>query len=118
LSNIDLQFDHLIPNRVYTAWVGWVNENGGGFEFGPLGGVPSAFSSDDLGKAQFKRILDYCPLLLLNEGRTQIIKIVIAMHSDHRVYGAVPALLGRGFLGGTTSHSHLEFNFLGTVLGN
>lgn len=116
-SYVSLELKKLLPDRVYTVWVGSVKKgNLQGFDLGPFGGSPSSFTTDLSGNAIFNRYVNYCPVIPFDSATKQVLRFVVALHSDHMIYGSVPSLLGRGLLGGTVSHNHLEFNFVGSKL--
>ena len=54
----------------------------------PLGGVPNAFVPNKYGSGRFDRVLDFCPL----DEDSPMLEIVLALHTDGSVFGAVPAM--------------------------
>jgi hypothetical protein len=104
-SSVLLELSGLIPNRLYTAW---------GVFSGPmpipiaLGGAPCVFVTNNRGSATFQRVLNFCPLRP-TPGQPQFLFIEILYHSDHQVYGLVPALPMAGLHIGAVVHTQLEF---------
>ena len=101
---------------MYTAWAIWLILDGsdpGPRPFPmPFGGAPNAFITDKEGSATFKRALNFCPWDAAEEGvgENRLIGIGVHLHSDHALYGSIPAPFAGGLLPGTVLHSHLGWN--------
>lgn len=112
MGSVTLRMKHLVPNRLYTVWGAVVRENN--FPINqPLGGAPSAFTTNGDGNALFKRELNFCPLEFNEQVRAQLAWVMVVLHTDHMAYGGVfsPDLVG--LFGGTVAHVHMEFHLLG-----
>ncbi len=114
-GHVRLMMRNLIPNRLYTVWGAVVNSDGR-ISNPPLGGAPSAFVTNDRGRANFIRELNFCPLDVVDEVNAQLMFIAVILHSDHMAYGAVFGLDELGFFGGSHSHDHMAFPLLGTEI--
>ena len=86
-AQIRIKFRGLVPNALYTLWA-FMDLPGGGIGLKPLGGVPNAIVSNAKGKGSFERILNFCPL----DDDSPLFDIVLALHTDGSVFGAVPAM--------------------------
>lgn len=74
-----------------------------------------AFITDDKGRGQLERALNFCPLKAAQEGIEghRLLSIITHLHSDHILYGGVPIPTATGFPPGTVLHVQLEWNFPG-----
>lgn len=111
-GTIELRMKNLIPNRVYTVWSANVSAAAGPFNQ-PLGGAPSAVTTDEKGSARFFREFNFCPLEVEEELQAQMIWIMVVLHSDHMAYGGVFAPNADSLFGGTVAHVHLHFPLTG-----
>lgn len=110
-SEMVIELEHLLPNSLYTIWGIF---GGGPVALTPLGGVPNVVATDDNGVGRVRRILNWCPLNP-KEGDRPLLWISIAFHSDHAVYGNVPAPYN--WPEGLIHHTQLQFFIAATVLG-
>ncbi len=111
-NSIELRMKYLIPNRIYTVWSANASSYIGPFNQ-PLAGAPSAVTSDEKGNARFKRELNFCPLEAEEIAQTQMMWIMMVLHTDHMTYGGVFAPNSDSLFGGTVAHVHLHFPLLG-----
>ena len=86
-ARIRMKFRGLVPNALYTLW-GFMELPGGDIAPRALGGVPNAFVPSANGSGTFDRILNFCPLA----EDSPMLHIVLALHTDGSVFGAVPAM--------------------------
>jgi hypothetical protein len=86
-ARIRMKFRGLVPNALYTLWA-FMELPGGGIGPLPLGGVPNAFVPDAKGRGRFARTLNFCPMA----EDSPLFDIVLALHTDGSVFGAVPAM--------------------------
>lgn len=86
-ARIRMKFRNLVPNALYTVW-GFMALPEGGVGPRPLGGVPNAFVPNRYGSGSFDRVLDFCPM----DEDSPLLDIVLALHTDGSVFGAVPAM--------------------------
>ena len=86
-AQIRMKFRGLVPNALSSLW-GFMDLPGGGIAPKPLGGVPNAFVPGANGKGSFERTLNFCPL----DDDSPLFDIVLALHTDGSVFGAVPAM--------------------------
>jgi len=109
-SSVRLQFRRLIPNGLYSVWVGFQTNFGGSpfLGIGPLGGVPNAFTADDDGRATFERQLNFCPIDL-GPNDAPVVVVDVVFHSNQQLYGARPSLPRVSVFSGAVSHSQLNF---------
>ncbi len=113
--SIELRMKHLIPNRVYSVWSANASSYIGPFNQ-PLAGAPSAVTTDEKGNARFQRELNFCPLEADEISKTQMMWIMVVLHTDHMAYGGVFAPNSDSLFGGTVAHVHLHFPLLGSLL--
>lgn len=115
LPSVHFRFRSLIPNAIYSVWMGVQTEfNGNPFlGIAPFGGVPNAFTTDARGDATFERVLNFCPL---NPGPDDapVVVVDVVYHSDQNLYGGRPSLPRVKFMSGAISHSQLNFLVSGT----
>jgi len=111
-STVDIKMKHLVPNRLYTVWSANVNAKIGPFNQ-PVGGAPSAFTSDERGNGRFKRRLSYCPLMPVEDVQTQMLWMMVLLHTDHMAYGGVFAPNRDSLFGGTVAHVQLHIPLTG-----
>ncbi len=100
MSKVKMKIKGLLPNSVYTVWQ--FNLSG---PPGPFGGIPSVFVTDRKGKASMERMLPFN----INEVASNLL---VAYHSDHRVYGGTPSEVRPQ--GGPDLHFQLIFDIAGT----
>jgi len=100
MSKVKMKIKGLLPNSLYGVWQ--FNQAGG--PPGPFGGIPNIFVTDAKGNATMKRTLPFD----LNE---VVDNLLIAYHSDHRVYGGTPSVVRPQ--GGPDLHFQLIFNVKG-----
>jgi hypothetical protein len=86
-ARIRIKFRGLVPNALYTLW-GFMELPEGGVGPRPLGGVPNAFVPNANGSGSFDRALNFCPLA----DDSPLLDIVLALHTDGSIFGAVPAM--------------------------
>jgi len=86
-ARLRMKFRGLVPNALYTVW-GFMELPGGGVAPRPLGGVPNAFVPSKNGSGSFDRELNFCPF----GEDSPLLHIVLALHTDGSVFGAVPAM--------------------------
>lgn len=86
-ARIRMKFRNLVPNALYTLW-GFMALPEGGVGPRPLGGVPNVFVPNKYGSGRFDRVLDFCPM----DEDSPLFDIVLALHTDGSVFGAVPAM--------------------------
>lgn len=113
-ATLKITVKNLIPNRAYTVWAMWHKANGSIFPQ-PFGGSPNAFITDKKGNATMERELNFSPLEAAQESieGNRLLSVITHLHSDHILYGAIPAPTGTGLPPGTVLHMHLEWNFPG-----
>jgi len=99
-SKVKMRVKGLLPNSLYGVWQ--FNQAGG--PPGPFGGIPNIFVTDSKGNATMKRIVPFN----MNE---IVDNLLIAYHSDHRVYGGTPSLVRPR--GGPDLHFQLIFDVVG-----
>lgn len=97
MSKVKMKIRGLLPNSLYGVWQ--FNQAGG--PPGPWGGIPNIFITDARGNATMKRTLPFN----INE---VVDNLLIAYHSDHRVYGGTPSLVRPR--GGPDLHFQLIFD--------
>lgn len=104
----------LVPHRAYTVWAMWYLSSGRIFPQ-PFGGAPNGYITDEDGNADYRRTLNFCPMIAAREGidGSRLLSIITHLHSDHVLYGAVPVPSGAGLPPGTVGHMQLEWNFPG-----
>lgn len=109
-NSVNFDFRHLIPNGLYSVWVGFQTNFGGNpfLGIGPLGGVPNAFTADGDGRATFERQLNFCPINL-GPNDSPVVVVDVVFHSNQQLYGARPSLPRVSVFGGAVSHSQLNF---------
>ena len=102
----------LVPNRLYTVWVLWLDPSGPKMIPVPLGGAPNVIITDNRGDCTLERDLNFCPVDAAKDGvdGKRLAEIGVHLHSDHAAYGPVPAPLAAGFPPGTVLHEHLTFD--------
>ena len=110
---VKLTLSGLIPRRIYTVWGFFETEDKTlpFNDFGPiraLGGVSNAVVADEFGRAEFKRLLNFCPMAL-KEGEVPLSTVFVYFHSDQAVYGAVMSHPGAGRYPGASGHVQLHF---------
>ena len=88
-ARIRMKFRNLVPNALYTLW-GFMALPDGSVGPRPLGGVPNTFVPDEHGSGSFSRTLNFCP----TDEDSPLLDIVLALHTDASVFGAVPAMAG------------------------
>jgi len=99
MSKVKLKIKGLLPNSLYGVWQ--FNLAG---PPGPFGGIPNIFVTDAKGNATMKRMLPF--------DMNQIVdNLLIAYHSDHRVYGGTPSEVRPQ--GGPDLHFQLIFDVQG-----
>ncbi len=86
-AQIRIKFRNLVPHALYTLWAIMALPDGG-VAPRPLGGVPNAFVPDERGSGSFSRTLNFCP----TDEDSPLMNIVLALHTDASVFGAVPAM--------------------------
>ncbi len=96
-SKVKMKIKGLLPNSMYGVWQ--FNQAGG--PPGPWGGIPNIFVTDAKGNATMMRMLPFN----IND---VVDNLLIAYHSDHRVYGGTPSLVRPQ--GGPDLHFQLIFN--------
>ncbi len=114
-ATVELRMKNLVPNRSYTIWSGNMNSVTVTFNQ-PLGGAPSAVTSDEDGKARFFRELNFCPLDIVDNAdgsQSQMLFIMVLFHSDHHTYGGIFAPNSDSRFGGTVAHVQLHFPIVG-----
>jgi len=100
MSKVKMIIKGLLPNSLYGVWQ--FNQAGG--PPGPFGGIPNIFVTDAKGNATMKRTLPF--------NMNQVVdNLLIAYHSDHRVYGGTPSLVRPQ--GGPDLHFQLIFDVQG-----
>jgi len=108
-SSVEMKFQSLIPNRLYTVWAIF---GGTAVTAQPLGGAPNVFVTDAWGDAKLDRVLNFCPLEVL-PGQRPLLLIEIFFHADNQNYGAVPDLAFAGrdlsLFAGAIRFAHLDF---------
>ena len=114
-SEINIVVRNLIPNRVYTVWSANVSAELGPFNQ-PLGGAPSVIVTDENGNGKFKRELNFCPLEPVDEVQSQMLWIMVVLHSDHMAYGGVFTTNEKSLFGGTVAHVHLHIPLTGRAV--
>ncbi len=94
VGHVDIQFENLVPNGLYTMWhdfaiwpptdpfIGFYDT-----PFGARDGSENAFVADAEGNAHFVRTITPCLQL---SGEQLISELAIAWHSDGRTHGHVP----------------------------
>lgn len=104
-GKIDLSFQNLVPNGVYTMWhdfMVWPPTQPfiGTYDlpFGARDGSENAFVADDDGNARFVRTIKPCLQL---SGEHLVSDLAIAWHSDGATYGPLPGEFS------TKTHVHL-----------
>lgn len=110
-AKFEIKVRDMVPNRAYTAWAVWYRPDGTvGAQ--PFGGTPNAWITNDRGDATLKRELNFCPTTAAREGIDgfRLLTIVTHLHSDHILYGALPAPTGLGLPAGTVTHTQLMFD--------
>ena len=110
-NSVTVNVKSLVPNRLYTVWVLWLDPSGPKMIPVPLGGAPNVIITNNLGDGTLVRDLNFCPVDAAKEGvdGKRLAEIGIHLHSDHAAYGPVPAPLAAGFPPGTVLHEHLTF---------
>jgi hypothetical protein len=108
-SDVSLRLEHMIPNGLFTVWFNFlIDSDGDGVEDrvggGPMGGVPNVIVTDEVGRARFRRVLNFCPI---EDEKFKILNV--AYHSDADAFGAAADLPLGGLPGGTTVHASLQF---------
>jgi hypothetical protein len=86
-AQIDMKFRNLVPHALYTLW-GITALPDGGIAPRPLGGVPNVLVPSERGSGSFSRTLNFCP----TDEDSPLLSIVLALHTDASVFGAVPAM--------------------------
>lgn len=105
-AEVNLQFDNLVPNSVYTLWcVALVYPTFELIEEYPCGapdGADNTFSSDDTGQGQIQMTMDAFP-----PSTDEIVyELAIAYHSDDLTHGPVVGERGKN------AHVHMIYDFL------
>lgn len=94
LARLELTYEHLVPNGVYTVWCTRTtfppNSNVVDTACGAADGSQNAFVADVQGNGRFTLDLD---TLLVSTAETVSV-IAIAYHSDGKTYGAYPGDFG------------------------
>lgn len=113
-AKLDIRVRDLLPNRAYTVWAMWYLAEGRIIPQ-PYGGVPNGYITDAHGDADFERKLNFCPMQAARYGieGNRLLSIITHLHSDHVLYGAIPAPSAAGLPPGTVTHMQLEWNFPG-----
>ena len=111
-NSVRVDVKDLVPNRLYTVWVLWLDPAGPKMIPVALGGAPNVIITDQRGYGSLERDLNFCPVDAALEGvdGKRLAEIGVHLHSDHAAYGPVPAPLAAGFPPGTVLHEHLTFN--------
>jgi len=99
MSKVKMKIKGLLPNSVYTVWQ--FNLAG---PPGPFGGIPSVFVTDHHGNGKMERILPFNMFDVVDN-------LLVAYHSDHRVYGGTPSEVRPQ--GGPDLHFQLIFDIKG-----
>ncbi|MCV3274215.1 hypothetical protein [Roseobacter sinensis] len=93
-GKLDLQFNHLVPNGVYTIWhdfMVWPPTDPfiGTYDlpFGARDGSENEFVADASGSARFERTITPCLQLT---GEHLAADLALAWHSDGKTYGPLP----------------------------
>ena len=115
IASVEMQFNGLLANGLYSIWATYGDPNTGGFAPVPLGGTPNIIVPGTEGEARYERYLNDCPLTPV-EGEKPLLLIEVAYHSDGLVYGAVADLPGLGYPFGLTTHT--QINFPVNIVGN
>ena len=91
VGSVELEFDNLVPNGLYTVWHDFAvwppTEPFKGFydlPFGARDGSENSFVTDARGDARFERTIKPCLQL---SGEQLISELAIAWHSDGQTYG-------------------------------
>ncbi len=101
MSKVKMKIKGLLPNSVYTVWQ--FNLAG---PPGPFGGIPSVFVTDHHGNGKMERKLPFNMFDVVDN-------LLVAYHSDHRVYGGTPSEVRPQ--GGPDLHFQLIFDVKGAV---
>jgi len=101
MSKVTMKIKGLLPNSLYGVWQ--FNQAGG--PPGPWGGIPNIFVTNAKGNATMKRTLPFNMNDIVDN-------LLVAYHSDHRIYGGTPSILRPK--GGPDLHFQLIFNVKGT----
>ena len=92
-STVRIDFEHILPNSLYTLWGMYATVPPGEFQRQlipvPLGGVPNVMTSDKQGRGSFERTINGCPLEVFSDG-SELMMIILNYHADGSVYGADP----------------------------
>jgi len=111
-SEVKIRMNGLLPNRMYTVWGFFDSQETLPFDdFGPirpLGGVSNLVVSDGRGAAEYKRVLNFCPMEI-KQGEVPLAAVFVYFHSDQMTYGAVPSFIDEGRFPGATGHVALQF---------
>lgn len=104
-ATLDLHFDNLVPNGVYTLWC--IETNLVTFDMaddpcGAADGTENEFVADGDGSADFSMEIDAFP----SSTDEVIYTVALAYHSDGQTYGASPGEFGRNV------HVQLIYDFL------
>ncbi len=111
-NSVKVNVKTLVPNRLYTVWVLWLDPSGPRMIPVPLGGAPNVIITDNQGDGTLERNLNFCPIDAAKDGvdGKRLAEIGVHLHSDHAAYGPVPAPLAAGFPPGTVLHEQLTFD--------
>ena len=111
-AELNIRVRDLLPNRAYTVWAMWYLADGRIIPQ-PYGGVPNGYITDGDGDAELERTLNFCPMQAARYGieGSRLLSIITHLHSDHVLYGAIPAPSAAGLPPGTVTHMQLEWNF-------
>lgn len=94
-AKVNLRFENLIPNGVYSLWAFWNTTPPGASQAKtvplPFGGIPNVMIPDGRGMASFKRELASCPKDVSTDGSIMLF-IDLAYHSDSNLSGTFPQI--------------------------
>ena len=111
-AKVQMNLTNLIPHRLYSAW-GFFNSNEQMpfANFGPVrpfAGLPNMIVSDDHGKGDLNRDLNFCPMDL-KEGEFSLGAVFVNYHSDVEMHGGVLSFTEFDRYPGTVTHTQLFF---------
>jgi hypothetical protein len=111
-ATVRMKLTNLIPHRLYSAWGFFNSDEQMPFaNFGPVrpfAGLPNMIVSDDHGKGDLKRVLNFCPMDL-KDGEFPLGAVFVNYHSDVEMHGGVLSFTEFDRYPGTVTHTQLFF---------
>ena len=110
-----LRLNDLVPGGLYTSWAFFFDtQEQQLITDRPFGGTSAnVFSADYRGKASVKQFLNFCPRLIDESERYQLVGVFVVLHPDGQVHGGVPHTVQKEpHIGpGINSMAHIMFAF-------